>query len=428
MSPPGVGLRPILSEPSVVPQTIPTLELTCGFSTAVRSTCLGGETLGSVRKRPGNSDKWEARYRDAAGKSRSKSFRTKREAEAFLARTVADLQRGAWVDPRHGQVTFGAWAEQWAATRHVSPTTAAVTESRLRVHVLPAIGSVPLGALTPMHVRSLIAGLTEKGLAPSSVRSIAQLVRMILGSAVEAELLARSPADGKLSLPREGADERVFLTPAEVDRLAEAVPDRYRALVLTAAYTGLRWGELAGLKVARLELLRRPARLHVVESLLEVAGKFSYGPPKSAAGRRAVTLPQSLVDVLALHLATFGQPGRELVFTGAYGAPLSRNNFRNRVWLPAVKAAALDPTPRFHDLRHTHVAFLIAQGMPVKAIQQRVGHASAAMTLNRYGHLLPEVDDTLRDGLDELLRGSRQGGGVQSVAASSSPFGGMDVG
>ncbi len=384
--------------------------------------------MGSVRKRTDNSDKWEARYRDAAGKSRSKSFRTKREAEAFLARTTADLQRGAWVDPRHGQVTFEAWAEQWVSTRHVSPTTAAVTESRLRVHVLPVVGPIPLGALTPLHVRSLVAGLTEKGLAPSTVRSIAQLVRMILGSAVEAELLARSPANGKLSLPREGADERVFLTPDQVDRLAAAVPDRYRALVLTAAYTGLRWGELTGLKVARLDLLRRPPRLHVVESLLEVGGKFSFGLPKSAAGRRAVTLPNTLVEVLAQHLAAFGEPGRELVFTGAHGAPLSRNNFRNRVWLPAVRAAALDPAPRFHDLRHTHVALLIAQGMPVKAIQQRVGHASAAMTLNRYGHLLPEVDDTVRDGLDDLLRGSVQGSGVQSVPASSSPLGGIGVG
>lgn len=190
----------------------------------------------------------------------------------------------------------------------------------------------------------------------------------------------------------------MFLSPAELDRLVRAVDTHHRALVQTAAGTGLRWGELAGLPRARLDLLRR--RLEVAQTLEDVNGQLSIGVPKTSGSRRFVSLPPTPVTVLTGHLEGHSS---ELVFTGSDGTPLRRSNFHARVWRPAVAAAALPPRTRFHDLRHTHVALLIAAGVPMKAIQARLGHASIVMTMDRYGHLLADVDEQLLAGLEQQL-------------------------
>ena len=175
----------------------------------------------------------------------------------------------------------------------------------------------------------------------------------------------------------------------------------YRALVQTAAGTGMRWGELAGLQRDRLDLLRR--RLEVTQTLVDVNGVLSFGEPKMPRSRRYVSLPPSLVTVPARHLEGHQH---ELVFTSETGDPLRRSNFHARVWRPATTAAGLDSAPHFHDLRHSHVAMLISAGAPVKAIQHRLGHSSIVRTMDRYGHLLAEVDDDLIAGLEAQLSGS----------------------
>jgi len=148
----------------------------------------------------------------------------------------------------------------------------------------------------------------------------------------------------------------------------------------------------------RLDLPRR--RLHVDQTLVDVNGTLSVGQPKTRGSRRTLSLPQPVLAALAAHLAD--RTG-ELVFTSPDGQPLRRSNFHGRVWTPAVRAAGLVPPPRFHDLRHTHVALLIAAGVPVKAIQERLGHASIVMTMDRYGHLLEVVDEQLLAALDAGL-------------------------
>ena len=162
-----------------------------------------------------------------------------------------------------------------------------------------------------------------------------------------------------------------FLNPAEIAALADTINPRYRALVLTAAYTGLRAGECAGLKLTRLNLLRR--QLTVAETLSDVRGHLRFSPPKTNAARRTVTLPASLCDELARHIGEY--PTEDLVFTAAEGGPIRWSNFRRRSWQPATEAVGLDGL-RFHDLRHTHAALLIAAGEHPKVIQARLGHAS----------------------------------------------------
>ena len=190
-----------------------------------------------------------------------------------------------------------------------------------------------------------------------------------------------------------------FLTPAEVARLADAIGPRYRALVLLAAYGGLRIGELAGLRRGRVNLVR--GTVDVAEIVVEVRGKLFVGPPKTRAGRRTIGLPQAVVDELAIHMGPLGSADAH-VFTSDKGGTLRTSNFRAKVWLPAVRAAGLAPL-RPHDLRHTAVALWIAAGANPKEVSVRAGHTSVSFTLDRYGHLFEGHDLELRDRLDTML-------------------------
>ena len=171
-------------------------------------------------------------------------------------------------------------------------------------------------------------------------------------------------------------------------------------MVLTAAYGGLRFGELAALQAGRFNELRRT--LVVEETLVEVNGQFTFGPPKSKASRRTVMLPAGLVEVIGDHIAVHADPSG-LMFSAPAGGSIRRTHFRQRVWQPAVRASAGEPC-RFHDLRHSHAAMLIGQGTHPKVIQERLGHASIKTTLDVYGHLYEGLDEAAADALDEAFR------------------------
>lgn len=342
------------------------------------------------------SGRYRAVYRDTQGDRHSKTFTTRREAKAFLAAQQTDLARGQWLDPRGGQLPFGQWATKWRAGRVLRPSSAAADESRLRIHLMPVFGDTALKDITPLGVRSFVAELATRR-APKTVRNVSALLSTILRDAVLEGLLLSNPCVG-VRMPVDTATEARFLSPAELEALLAAAPPEHRTLLLTAAGTGLRWGELAALEVASLDLLRR--RLQVSRTLSDVNGALSFGPPKTASSYRSVSLPPTLVTALDRHLREHRGP---LLVTGPDGGPLRRSNFYSRVWRPTILDARLAPAPRFHDLRHTHVALLIAAGVPMKAIQRRLGHASIVMTMDRYGHLLADVDDKLVDGLEQQL-------------------------
>jgi integrase len=302
-----------------------------------------------------------------------------------------------WADPRLAKITVAEWLPTWQASRvHLRPSTRAMSESLLRNHVLPYFGDRRLGSVTPTHVQGFVAHLEEKGLSPSTVRQCYLLVAGLFSSALESDLIVRSPCRG-IKLPKSSQTEMRFLTAEEVADLADVIDDRYRVLVLTAAYAGCRFGELAGLKTHRLDLLRRT--LTVAEALSEVRGQVSLAAPKTAAARRQVALPKFLADELFAHLAVWPPGADGFVFTAPQGGPLLRRNFRRRTWLPAVKASVGEPM-RFHDLRHSHAAMLIAQGEHPKVIQNRLGHSSIKVTLDTYGHLFDGLDEAAAERLD----------------------------
>lgn len=191
-----------------------------------------------------------------------------------------------------------------------------------------------------------------------------------------------------------------FLTTDEVADVADTIDSPYRALVLTAAYTGCRFGELAGLRTHHLDLAGRS--LTVAESLSDINGHVGLTQPKTVAARRQVALPQLLTDELTRHTGRYPSGSEGFVSSAPEGSPMRRRNFRRRVWLPTVEASAGQPL-RFHDLRHTHAAILIAQGEHPKVIQLRLGHSSIQVTLDTYWHLFEGLDEAAAERLDAIF-------------------------
>lgn len=346
---------------------------------------------------------WEARYRDPMGRERGRTFRTKREAELFISRQSADIQRGDYLDPRMSRTTFEHWANEWFATTvHLKPKTQVTYESVLRKRVLPAFGKARISAIEQVDVRRFVAQLAEAGDEPGTIRNTFNVVRLVFGTALGSGAIRANPCTG-IRMPRSPRTEMLFLQPHEILRLAEAMTPPFGMLVTFAAYTGLRAGEIGALRVGRLDLLRGTAEVR--ESLADVNGKLIFGPTKTYAHRTA-RLPRFLCDELGAHLSRRPHRPEDLVFPGPRGGPLRHNTFYTRHFKPGVARAGLPSGLRFHDLRHTCAALLIAQGGHPKAIMERLGHSSIQVTLDRYGHLFPGLDEALTDGLEATYRAS----------------------
>jgi integrase len=381
---------------------------------------LRGKKQGQGRPR------WRARYRDPSGRERSKSFARKVDAERFLVSVEDAKLRGAYVDPAAGRVPFREWAERWQrTTATLRPSTRKDYETLLNNQVLPAFGDLTLTAIDTLAVREWVAKLVAGGLSAKRARKAHQVLSQILGSAVDGGRLPRNVAEG-IKLPKVQRREMHFLTAAQVEALADAIVSPYGVLIRFAAYTGLRPCEFVALKVGRLDLLRGTVR--VAEAAPEVAGHLEWGGVKTHEAR-TVRLPRSVAEELAASLA--GRPhGRDdLVFTAPRGGPLRESKFVPDRFKPAIGAAnealaQLDPDGRpellpeglrLYDLRHTAASLMIRQGASIKAVQKQLGHATASITLDTYGHLFPDelealagrMEDARTEALATLVRTQR---------------------
>ena len=349
--------------------------------------------------------RWRARYRETDGSERSRTFTRRVDAERWLATVEVSKAKGDWVDPALGRRTFASWVTEWEASLvSLRPSTLDRDTRLVRVHLLPRFGDTPLTAISPLMVRRFVADTTAAGThSPATVRKIGQLLAKVMRAAVDAGLIARSPCERQM-LPPEPKRDMQFLTPPQIQSLADEIGPDWSTLVLTAAYTGLRWGELAGLRVEGLDIGGRT--IAVVEQLTEVSGTLRFGPPKTAAGRRSVSIPSSLAGLLVVQVDRDAIQRSGLVFPTPLGEPMRRSNWMRRVWAPATKAIGV-PTLRFRDLRHTAVALAISRGAHPKAIQERLGHSSVVVTLDRYGHLFDGLDMEIADNLDDVIRSAR---------------------
>lgn len=345
---------------------------------------------------------WRARWRDADGKQRAQTFKRKVDADRFDRKVHVDLERGDYIDPKASQLTVRSMADEWiAGAMNLRAGGRETYERDLRRYILPELGDRRLATLTPARIDAFLAAELDAGLAPSSVHRHYRTLRRMLQVAVDKGRIARNPCD-PVTPPYVAPSEMRFLDVAQVEALAARIGARYRAWVLVAAYGGLRWSELVGLRRRQVDA----ARVTVAGQLVRRAGAWTWEEPKTRAGRRTITLPESVALEMKGHLDDFSAHGPDgLVFPNGVGSPLLGPSFTGNVFKPALKRAGLDGKVRIHDLRHTAVALAIAAGAHPKAIQARMGHASITVTLDRYGHLFPEMDEAIAVGLDAMRPG-----------------------
>lgn len=336
----------------------------------------------------------------ADGKQRSKSFAKEAEARRFKAVLEGDLANGNYLDPKSGAKTVATFAEEWFADVHdLRPTSREQLRSSVWFHVLPEFGALPLSAVTHTHVQQWTTTMAG-AMSASTCRKNVFALRRILAAAVRHGYIKTNTAEG-VSLPTTPHAEQRFLTQEQVRILAGVIKPRYQAMVLVAAFGGLRFGELCALRREDVDPMRCTVRVR--ETLIDVKNRLSFGPPKTKASLRTVTLPRSTMNVLVGHLDTYvPAPPTSLVFTFQSGKAIRRAWFRTRVWLPAVEEAKCEGV-RFHDLRHTFVALWVSLGRNAKEVSKVAGHSSVAFTLDRYGHLYDVDDDGLSDRLDQML-------------------------
>ncbi|MFB7367608.1 tyrosine-type recombinase/integrase [Streptomyces hydrogenans] len=361
--------------------------------------------FGAVRKLP--SGRFQARYQGPDGLTRSapETFASQTDADRWLVRKEAEIIDGKWKNP-DDKVLFGVYADAWFKERDYAATTRERNGSALRLHILPTFADVVLSEITTPQIRRWRAGLLESGVGEPTVAKAYQILRAIMNTAVDDELIQRNPCRIKGAGAAKTA-ERPFLDVTEVFQLADAVPARFRVLILLAAFTGLRFGELAALQRHDVDLDRRTVAVR--RSLAETrTDGILVKTPKSAAGVRTVAFPASLAESLATHLAVYAEPGRTgLAFTGARGGQLRRNNFR-RLWLRALKDTGLRDV-HFHDLRHTGNTLAATGGATTRELMQRMGHSSVRAALI-YQHLVNGRDHAIAAHVDEQIRKVRPDG------------------
>jgi integrase len=355
--------------------------------------------FGSIRKLP--SGRFQAGYwHEGKRHLAPHTFKTVTDAKAWLSVTEADILRGGWIDPAAGKVTFKEYAEAWRAIQTHRPKTAEDIEGLLRLHIYPRIGERPLAAIRPSEIQSLVKSMD---LAPSSVKVAYAWVSTIFKAAVNDRAIPLSPCHN-IRLPEVYKSVVEPLSVETVENLIGSVPERYRALIVFGAGTGVRISEALGLTNDRVDWMRRGVRID--RQLVSIDGDSPvFGPVKDKRNRpRTIPLPQVVVDELSAHIARHGLGSDDLVFTSVTGRPISSSTW-SQMWTGVAGPLGIPLGDGFHQLRHFYASLLIRNGESIKVVQERLGHSSATMTLDVYSHLWPDPndEDRTRQAVDGVL-------------------------
>jgi integrase len=242
--------------------------------------------------------------------------------------------------------------------------------------------------------------MDREGLSPSRIRQAYHLLSASLKAATRSGLIRTNPAMD-VRLPKMEQREMLFLSSSEVVVLASTIEDQYRALVYVLGFCGLRIGEAIALNRSSINLMR--SELRITESATDVNGTLMFGPTKTRQAR-TVAIPGAVQTQLEQHLESFTASSPDaLVFTSPRGEPIRLQNFRRRTWAPTLQRVGLPADLRIHDLRHTAASILVNAGVPIKSIQEHLGHSSITVTMDRYAHLYPETRQSVAAALDQLI-------------------------
>jgi len=331
-------------------------------------------------------------------------FPTRAAALDAMAEARTQIRAGTHLAPAEARITLAAYATRWIAGLQVAQSTGHHYQLSLRKHILPALGQAPVGSLRRSDIVAFVAELSAKGLAPTTVESTYTVLAMVLRAATYDRLIAASPCF-KIKLPPIPARGLTVFTPDEIGTILGTAKLQHRAVLATAIGTGMRQGELLGLRLASVNLLRR--ELAVEQQCLTPAGAgmpYLTDTLKTAASRRVIPLPRFTVDALAEHIDNYSARPDQALFTNPHGGLWRRGAFNDSVWKPTLVRAGLPTTYGMHALRHTYASTLISAGLHAKVIQTRLGHKSITETMDTYGHLFPHQNHETTDALDHAYK------------------------
>ncbi|MFD0138031.1 tyrosine-type recombinase/integrase [Streptomyces sp. NPDC127159] len=401
----------------------------------------------------GKGKRWQVRWRDAVGEQKKENFTKRSQADTRAATIEADLARGLYVDPAAGKESFRAVAERWRTSAVHRGGTSSRVERALRLHIYPTFADRPIVTIRPSEVQAWVKDRSQV-LAPSTLRVTFAYLVTVMHTAVRDRTIAVNPCAG-IKLPEVRRPEIIPLHADAVRALIEAAPPRYRAMILLAAASGLRQGEVFGLEVDCIDFLRREAAVRQqlitpdkdTDAEVDETPEPYLGEPKTHESYRTVPLAGVAVDALAAHLQQYPavtveiedrtdprKPKRrkaQMLFTSDRNEVIKRASWSHvwarmedranealakeyaeayAAWVQRGRPDGAEPAPvrvpdgaSMHDLRHFYASALIKNRESVKTVQRRLGHSKPSITLDIYTHLWPDDEDTTRAAVESVL-------------------------
>lgn len=357
------------------------------------------------------------------GKRKQKTkggFRTKREANAELAKKIAEIEKGTYLEP--SKLKLGEYLLRWFDTHKesLSPTTSRRYEGIINDHLILGLGNILLAKLEPLQIQEFIKNELENGrkdnkktkgtgLSTSSVNQSIRILHRALAQAVEWQLLNRNPVDS-VKKPKPMKKDMYILQEKDITKLLNDIKECYLYLpVYLAIYSGMRLGEILGLTWKDVDLER--GLIHVRQASCQVkVGEPQFKTPKTAKSKRSINISQTVIKALKIHKKEqaewklkVGEAWQEynLVCCLQDGSPINPPNLSSYFKRTATR---LGMPVTFHGLRHTHASLLLKAGVPAKVVSERLGHSSITVTMDIYSHIMPGMQQEAADKLEDLIK------------------------
>lgn len=342
----------------------------------------------SIQKRP--DGRWRARYRDEAGKEHARHFRRKIDGQRWLDEVTASVVAGTYVDPKTAQTTVQEWSVIWLkGYENNRPSTVRQAKTHIK-RINESFGSRALKSVRPSEVKAWTARLSDEGLADSTVYALHSRLGQLFADAVHDGLLSKSPVSRRTA-PKAGKQRPYVATTEQVWALHEAMPDGLQPAVLLAAFAGLRIAEAVALRVSDVDFMR---------GIITPAIQYPGVELKTEESKNPIPIPQNLCLELSVNHTRWGS---ETLVTNEWGRAISPHRVEHYFREARSSVKGLPEGFRFHDLRHYFASLLIAQGLDVKVVQKSLRHSSAKTTLDTYGHMWPDKEETARAAVASVL-------------------------